>query len=299
MDRIEVLRAYVRVVERGSFTAVAEELRVKQSTVSKWMASLEEEVGLTLLERTTRAQRVSDAGQRFYERAIAIVDAYDEAVGEARQQSPELRGRIRMSLPVVFGNLFVVPQVTKFLRRHKNVHIEMVFGDRYVNLVDEGFDVSIRVGVQVDSSLRSHFLGDSERRLVASPGYVKQRGTPVTPKDLERHECLVHTGAAGQAMWSFSRGEHRHRVSVRGRVAANNSEATLQMARSGLGVCLLASWLVDTDLRSGRLIRLLENYDAPPASIRALTPPARYTPPRVRALIAYLRESFSQDTASA
>lgn len=298
MDRIEVLRAYARVVERGSFTAVADELRVKQSTISKWMAGLEDELGVTLLERTTRSQRVTDAGQRFYAQVVAIVSAYDEAVGEARREAPELRGRIRMSLPVVFGNLFVVPQVTKFLRRHKSVEVEMVFGDRYVSLVDEGFDVAVRVGMQVDSTLRSHALGDSSRRLVASPGYVRSHGDPREPKDLERHECLVHTAFGSRTTWALTRGDHTYRVSVGGRVRANNSEATLQMARSGLGICLLASWLVDGDVRSGRLVPLLEHYSAPRAPIRALTSPARYTPPRVRALIDHLRQGVATDVST-
>lgn len=298
MDRIDVLRAYVRVVERGSFTAVADELRVKQSTISKWMAALEDELGVTLLERTTRSQRVTDAGQRFYTQVLAVVGAYDEAVGEARREAPELRGRVRMSLPVVFGSMFVVPQVTKFLRRHKDVEVEMVFGDRYVSLVDEGFDVAIRVGVQLDSTLRSHALGDSSRRLVASPGYVRAHGTPREPKDLERHQCLVHTELGSRATWSFTRGDRTHKVSVGGRVRANHSEATAQMARSGLGICLLASWLVDGDVRAGRLVPLLERYYAPRAPIRALTP-ARYTPGVVRALIAHLREGFASEVAEA
>lgn len=294
MDRIDVLRAYTRVVERGSFTAVADELRVKQSTISKWMAALEDELGVTLLERTTRSQRTTDSGQRFYTQAVAIVASYDEAVGEARREAPELRGRIRMSVPVVFGTMFVVPQITKFLRRHKDVDVEMVFEDRYVSLVEEGFDVAIRVGVQVDSSLRSHALGDSSRRLVASPGYVRSHGAPRVPKDLERHQCLVHTELGSRTRWSFTRGVQLHHVSVGGRVRANHSEATAQMAKSGLGICLLAAWLVDGDVRAGRLVPLLESYRAPRAPIVALTP-ARYTPPVVRALIDHLREGFASE----
>ena len=292
MDRITVFRAFARLVERGSFTAVADELRVKQSTVSKWIAGLEDELGVRLLDRTTRAQRVTDAGLRLYEHAASLVTAYDNAVADVRQADPVLRGRIRMNLPVVFGRLFVVPQVAKFLRRHKEVEIEMFFSDRYVRLVDEGFDLAIRVGVQPDSALRSHALGSSKRRLVASPGYLRAHPAPQTPRDLGKHQCLVHTAQGGGAVWTFACAGKTHRVSVRGRAMANNSEATLAMARGGLGICLLASWLVDADIRAGRLRPLLETYEPPPAPTRALTPPGRHNPPRVRALITHLREAF-------
>lgn len=295
MDRLTVLRAYVRLVEKGSFTAVAEELQVKQSTVSKWLLALEDELGVQLLDRTTRSQRTTDAGQRFYDRALGILSGYDSAVAELKEGDDILRGRIRMSLPVVFGRLYVVPQVTRFLKKHKDLELQMVLGDHYVSLVDEGYDLAVRVGAQVDSSLRSHYLGDSARRLVASPGYIKAHGQPDSPKELERHECLLHNDLGGRTVWSFSDGDKRYRISVRGRVAANNSEATAAMARSGLGICLLADWLVDADLRSGRLVQLLPELTPPSAPIRALTPPGRHTPPRVRALIEHLRDNMQAE----
>ncbi len=293
MDRLEVLRAYVRLVERGSFTAVAEELRVKQSTVSKWLAALEEDLGVQLIDRTTRSQRVTDPGQRFYERALDIVGAYDTAVVDVREGAATIAGRIRMSVPVVFGQRYIVPLVTRFLRQHKRVAIEMVYNDRYISLVEEGYDLAIRVGLQVDSSLRSHGLGVSSRRVVASPGYVNSHGLPTTPAALADHECLLHSQLNALTTWKFRRGNSRHRVNVRGRVSANNSEATLAMARSGLGVCLLASWLVDADIRAGRLVQLLADYEPPPAPIRALTPPTRRISPTVRAWLDHVRTGLA------
>lgn len=287
MDRIDALRAFVRVVERGSFTAVAEELRVKQSTVSKWVAALEAELDVRLLDRTTRSQHVTDAGQRFYESARVVLSGYDEAV--AAVGNDVLRGRIRISIPAVFGRLFVVPLVAKFLRQNEEVEAEIVLADRYVRLVEEGFDVAIRIGAPEDSSLISHTLGESERRLVAAPRYLAAHGTPTSPRDLARHECLVHTR---DATWRFTRGSSAQRVSVRGRIAVNNSEATVALAKQGFGVCLLASWLVDKDIRAGRLVRVLEDWTLPAAPIRALTPPGRRVPPHVRALIDHLREEL-------
>lgn len=261
--------------------------------MSKWLAAAEEELGVQLLDRTTRSQRVTDAGQRFYEQAKEIVAAYDGAVAELREGESVVRGRIRLSVPVVFGRLYVVPLVAKLLRAHRELEIEMAFADRYVSLVEEGFDLAVRVGAPVDSSLTSHALGDSRRRLVASPGYLRAHGKPATPRDLAGHQCLPHTYGGATAIWTFSKGGKSHRVSVRGRVSASNSEATLALAKSGLGICLLASWLVDPDVRAGRLVSLLPEYGAPRAPIRALTPPGRRPPPRVRALIAHLREGLA------
>ncbi len=289
MDRVTILRAFVRLVELETFSATAADLRVSQSTVSKWIASLETEVGARLVDRTTRSLHVTDAGQRFYRRASAILADYEGAVDEVRDVSDTLRGRIRVSVPVVFGQRFVVPLVADFLTRHEQIEIELIFSDRYLNLVDEGLDLCIRVGTPVESSLNSHLLGNGERRLVASPLYLERHGVPKKPRDLERHQCLLHTEGSMRAAWSFRRGNRTQHVRVGGRVATNNSESTLHMARAGLGIALLASWLVDAELRNGALVAVLEDYQPPAAPICALTPPGRFVAPRVRALMEALR----------
>ncbi len=299
MDRLIALQTFVRLVERKSFTAVGDELRVKQSTISKWLASLEDDLGVRLFDRTTRSLRMTETGRTFYDHAIRVLDAYEQAVASAQQAVPVISGRIRMSLPVVFGTRFVVPNVAKFARRHEALHVEMVFSDRYVRLVEEGFDMAVRVGTQIDSTLRSHYLGSSPRRLVASPGYIKKHGAPSDVRELSRHSCLVHTESGSQT-WRFRRSGERtsqekwKQVSVAGRISANHSEATLSMAKSGMGICLLASWLVDKDVEAGRLVRLLPDYEAPEASIRALTPPGKHILPRVRAVIELLRAELAK-----
>lgn len=293
MDQLTVLRAYVRLVELETFTAVADDLHVKQSTVSKWIASLEADLGVRLVDRTTRSLHVTDSGQRFYDRARAVLADYESAVAEVREGAAALRGRIRMSVPVVFGRRFTVPLVTDFLREHEDLELELLFGDRYVSLVEEAYDLAIRVGIPVDSSLQSHRLGDGGRRLVAAPGYLERHGTPAVPADLERHQCLAHTELSTRAAWSFRKGRRSFKVRVGGRVAANHSESTLYMARAGLGVALLASWLVADDLQSGALVPLLPAYEPPRAPVRALTPPGRFVAPRVRALIEHLREGLA------
>ncbi len=294
MDRLTLLQAFVRLADEGSFTAVARELRVKQSTVSKWLTALEEELGVRLIDRTTRSQRLTDAGTRFYADAQRVLTTYDEAVADARSTAPTLQGRIRISLPTVFGARYVIPAVTRFVRQHDAIDVDAVFSDRYVSLVEEGFDVAVRIGQQVDSTLRSHAMGDSPRRLVASPGYLKTHGMPESVRDLESHECLVHTEPGARAVWRFQQDGRWHKASVRGRVSANHSEATLSMAKSGLGICLLASWLVDKEIRAGRLVRILEQWEPPRAPIRALTAPGKYVPPRLRAFLEHLKAELER-----
>ncbi len=294
MDRIDAMRLLVRLAERGSFSAAAKDLKIKQSTASKWVAELEAELGMTLVERTTRSLHFSDAGRRFLSASVEILGAFDDLRNELQEQNPEPGGRIRLSLPVVFGRLFVVPKVAEFLKKYPKVEVELSLNDRYVNLVEEGFDLAVRVGIPADTSARGRKLADSRRCLVASPDYVRDHGRPKTPRDLREHQCLIHGEATAASIWRF--GQKRGAavpVTVRGRTAANNSEAILDMARNGLGIALLADWLVEDDLRSKRLVPLLEGFSAPPAPIYALTPPGRYTTATVRALIEHLAATLS------
>jgi DNA-binding transcriptional LysR family regulator len=295
VDRLDAMRLFVRLVELRSFSAAARELRVKQSTASKWVAALEDELGTSLMDRTTRTKRVTEAGELLYRRAREILSAYDDTAAELHGGRPAPAGRIRASLPVVFGRLYVVPEAAAFMRRFPDIDLELVLADRYVNLVEEGFDVAIRVGVPVDSSLRARTLAVTPRRLVASRAYIEAHGRPRRPDDLRRHDCLLHSEGNAAVLWSFRRrdGEAPVRVPVRGRFVANNADAVLHMARSGLGVALLASWLVDPHLRARRLVSLLRDHQPPPAPIQALMPPARHVHPRVKAFVDFLAAAFA------
>lgn len=286
MDRLQAMHAYVRVIELGSFSRAGVELRVRQSTISKWIAALEDQLDATLIERTSRSQRPTEAGQRFYARCKDILASYATAEAELHERAPDLRGRLRVSVPVVFGRLHVVPHLPSFVRRHPELELELSFDDRYVQLLDDGFDVLLRVGAPVDSSLRARTLARTRRCLVAAPRYLREAGTPDNPRALRDHECLVHTAGAGQ--WAFTRAGKTHRVQVGGRVRADHSEATLALARAGLGIALLASWLVGPDLARGRLVAVLPEYQAPTAPIQALLPPTREVHPRVRAFLDHL-----------
>lgn len=294
MDRIDAMRLFVRLAERQSFSAAARDLKIKQSTASKWVAELERQLGVSLLERTTRSLHFTDAGRRFLERSGEVLASFDDLAQELREQSPEPRGRVRVSIPVVFGRLFVLGPIVEFLRAHPQVEAELVQSDRYVNLVEEGFDLAVRVGVPADTSARGRKLADSHRCLVAAPAYLKAHGRPRRPAELKKHQCLLHGDMAAGAIWRFGRGRGPAvPVPVRGRLAASSSEAVLEMARQGLGIALLADWLVEHDVKTRRLVPLLKGFVAPPATIYVLTPPGRYLPVAVRALIDHLAAAIA------
>jgi DNA-binding transcriptional LysR family regulator len=285
---------FIRLAERRSFSAAAKDLKIKQSTASKWVAELETQLGTALVQRTTRSVQITDAGGRLLARARNVLAAFDEIAGEFSELNPEPAGQLRLSVPVVFGRLFVAPALTDFLRRHQKVQAELVLNDRYVNLVEEGFDLAVRVGVPIDTSARARKLAESGRVLVASPAYLKLRGRPKVPKDLRAHECLVHGQGNASMVWRFKQqGGADVPVPVRGRTAANNSEAVLLMARGGLGIALLADWLVRADLERGRLVALLEDFKSPPAPVYALSPPGRFAAPTVRALTEHLASALA------
>ena len=292
MDRLTAMRAFVRLVDLGTFSAVAEELRIKQSTVSKWVAALEDEVGVQLLTRTTRRLRITEAGEQFYGRAREILAAYDDATATLQNRSLELTGRLRVSLPVVFGTMYVAPWISTFLEQHPKIDLELFFDDRYANLMQDELDVIVRVGLAVDSTLRARTLGQSIRRVVASPAYLTAAGTPRTPQALAEHAVLRHSSALRAEPWVFAFKGRTIRVPVRARLYANNSRALAMAAESGLGIAMLADWLVDPYIDRGTLVPLLEGYDPPPAPIQALMAPGRVSHPRVRAFVDGLADAL-------
>jgi DNA-binding transcriptional LysR family regulator len=293
MDRIDGLRLFIRLAERGSFSAAARDLKIKQSTASKWVTELEADLGASLVQRTTRSIHITEAGKRLLTRARDVLAAYDDLGREFEDKAPELRGRIRLSVPVVFGRLFVVPALAEFLTRHPEVRAEVALEDRYVNLVEHGFDLAVRVGIPADTGSPGRKLADSRRVLVASPAYLEEHPTPKAPEDLRHHECLVHGEMDTTMIWRFGRaGSADVPVDVRGRFAANSSEAVLVMARRGFGIALLADWLVMDDVKAKGLVPLLSGFITPPAPIYALRPPAKQAPRVVRALTEHLARSL-------
>lgn len=292
MDRFAALEAFIRIVELGSFTACAKDLRLRQATVSRWIADLEDELGVQLLDRTTRAVRVTDAGSRFYEDARAIVGAWATAQAQARQQQAHVTGRLRVSVPVVFGQRFITPNLARFIQAHPALELELLFSDRYIDLVGDGVDLALRVGQPIDSEHRVRTLGITPRRLVAAPSLFTRHAPPQHPDELGQLPCLLHSGLRDVTTWSFERQGKRAQVKVSGPVSANHSQTLLELARAGVGVALLASWLVDDAIASGELVALLPEYEAPKAPIQALYASTRHTPRAIEAMIDFLQETL-------
>ncbi|MEM6788661.1 MAG: LysR family transcriptional regulator [Myxococcota bacterium] len=289
MDRIRLLEAFVRVTETGSVTRAARQLGVQQSTVSKWLVALEAEVGRPLLERTTRALRVTDAGVTLRRHARTLLEGWDEALAEVRDT--RVGGTLRVSVPAVFGARHVAPHVPGFLDAHPQVALSLSFADRYVRLLEEDLDVAIRVGASVDSSLRARTLTSTARRLVVAPHAALPH--PVRhPRDLASVPCLVHSGV-GRAVWRFRKGRGREvAVDVAGRFRCDHSDTLRRVCLAGHGVALLATWLVADDLDRGTLVALLPEYRAPSAPIRAVLPPSRSVPSRVEAWLDHLTRAW-------
>lgn len=287
MDRVDALRAFVRLAGGATFAETAATLNVRQPTVSKWLRRLEDEVGAQLIERTTRARRITPAGRRMEAHARQIVAAFDTAIADVGARAGQLQGRIRVSLPVVFGHRFLTPLLTAFLAEHRNIEAELCFSDAYVDLIGAGVDVAFRVGQPLDSTLRARTLARSRRCLVATPA-LAQRLAIERPADLAQAPCLVHSGRIARSIWRFERDGEVARAPVTGQLVADHSAALLALACAGLGIALLAEWLVADAVADGRLVELLPDYAAPPAPIQALTPPRAHHHPIARALIAHV-----------
>jgi DNA-binding transcriptional LysR family regulator len=295
MDLNELL-VFTRVVQAGSFTAAARRLKMPKSSVSRKVSDLEERIGARLLHRTTRKLGLTDAGRIYFERAAPIVsdiEQADQAVGES-QAAP--RGLLRVTAPLSFALLG--PMVASFLERYPEVRVELVCADRVVNLVEEGFDVAIRAGRLVDSTLIARRLGAMKRVLVASAGYLKRHPRLKSPADLEKHPCIAFGSAPTPTLWTLHSGEKKVDVRVPARLSANDMDMMVDAARAGIGIAWLPEHHVSVELAKGRLKRVLSDWSSPETPVHAVYPSARHLSQKVSAFVELLREEFSRTKVS-
>ncbi len=287
MDQLQRLRMFSKVVERGTLSKAAADIGVGQPAVSKAIAAMEEELGVRLLLRSTRTLTLTDAGRRYYERCRQALAVLDEAHAEVTEGDVP-RGTLKLHGPVVLGELFLGPATVAFQRKFPQVRCELTLLDSYVDLVTEGADLSIRLGAITDPSVVRRRLGTMERLLVAAPGYLKKHGVPRTPEDLANHRAVRFSGLpSGNTLTLNS-------VSVEMAPSyLSNNAITLKQALLGeLGVGLVTRWLVEEELRRGKLVVVLP--DAPPESLEvsAVVPTAKFTPTRVREFLRLLTKTF-------
>ncbi len=293
MDRLTEMEAFVQVVDHGGFTEAARKMGLSKSAVSKHISALEARLAVRLLNRTTRRVSPTELGLAYYDRArTVLIDAAEaEDMVTAMQATP--KGSLRVSAPVSFGISHLSTAVSKFLRAYPEVDMHMVLDDRYVEIVAEGFDLAIRVGVLEDSSLKARRLAETSRRLVAAPSYIQRMGEPRTLDDLHRHELLHYSNLATGNFWRLRApsGEERQ-IRVGGRLTVNNGDSLLKAAEMGLGIALLPSFIICDSIQAGRLVEVLTERGPDRHGIYAIYPEGRFTQPKLRAFIDFLAEHF-------
>ncbi len=289
MDTLHGMRIYVRVAERGSFAAVARQMDVARSVVTRQIAALEARLGVKLIARSTRSLSLTSAGTTYLERCREILRLVEAAESQLAEERHEPRGVIRVSVPLSFGLRHLSPLLLDFNLRYPEVTTEVDFTDRRVSLIEDGLDLAIRVTPRLDSLAVARRIGSGRLLAVAAPEYLRRHGEPIHPADLVRHECLVYLPAQ-QEGWPFQVDGTLEVFPVRGRIRANNGDALLAAAVRGLGITVQPDFLLSAAIRAGTVQRILGNFPLPELGIFALLPGNRYVPQRVRVLVDYLAE---------
>jgi len=295
MDILGPMRAFVRVVEAGSFTAVATEQNTTQPTISRQIAALEEHLGTRLFTRSTRSLAVTDDGRAFYDQALRALEAIGEAENAVGRRRAKPAGVLRLAASVVFGRLHIVPRLSRFLERYPDLSIDLVLNDGTTDLVEEGIDLAVRVGANSDGSLIARRIGLSRRVAVASPSYLKLRGTPKTLGDLQQHDCIIYTRLASGSAWTFVVDGRTVSVPVHGRYRVNSTEGVREGIFAALGIGMIPTFHFSDEIRTGRVKVLLRKHQPEPFPIHAVYPSRRFVPLKVRAMIDFLADEFRLD----
>ncbi|WP_292948574.1 LysR family transcriptional regulator [Novosphingobium sp.] len=288
MDRLVAMKQFATVVETGSFSAAARRLNMGQPAVSKAIANLEEYLGVRLLTRTTRAQHLTEAGQRYYERARVVLDEADEAESAAREAATSLAGRLRIAAPPTYAALHMLPRLSEFLDTHPDLTIDLILDDRWVDLIEQGVDIAIRLGRPADSSLIARRLGSSQRLLVASSAYLDRMGAPKTPEDLLAHRVIAYSQFEGPTAWSFTRGTAAVSVAIQPTLRVSAAEGMRSCILTGLGIGMGSRLMFTPELAAGTVRPVLTEWSLPTIDVWAMFPSGRKSSRRARAFVDWL-----------
>lgn len=296
MDRLLGMQLFIRVVETGSFSKASADLGITQPTATKYVAALEERLGVRLFHRSTRGVTPTEVGSLYYDKCVLIARELEEADNLASLQQSRVRGQLRVSTSVAFGRRVMVPLVIGFMREHPELQIDLSFDDRYVNLVEQGVDVAIRMGQLADSSLGASYLGVNPWVVVASPEYLAQRGTPAQPEELGQHVALIYSTVQGDERWRFVGPDGRSlQVPVHGPLRSNNLSALLAATRAGMGLAALPWYVAHASVKDGSVLPVLTQWTLPSQEIHAVFPSPRLVPTKVTGLIDWLRGHFDDE----
>jgi DNA-binding transcriptional LysR family regulator len=294
MDKPGEMRAFVRSVELGGFSAASRELDLTPSALSKLVTRMEDRLGVRLMNRTTRKLALTAEGEAYFASAKRILVDIEEAEAEVTRFSQHPKGLLRVNVGVAFGMHQLAPALPRFLERYPDIELDITVTDRLIDLVEEGADVAIRTGNLRDSSLVARKICDMHRVICASPAYLKKHGVPKSPQDLLQHNCISISGAPQLRKWPFAHKGVIDTVEVSGNVSANNAETLLQLAATGVGIIRLADVIVADGIRAGWLMPLLSDaHHVEPLPLSAVYPQGKHKSPRVAAFVNFLVERFS------
>lgn len=293
MGQLDGMRVFTRVAELGSFSKAADELALSQSTVTKYVASLECHLSARLLNRNTRGVRLTEEGALYYDRCKSIIGAVDDADSLVGRRSEGLTGTLRISTSVAFGRRIVSPMLIDFMRAHPHLKIDMTCEDAYVDLVSRGVDIALRMGRLADSSLGGRYISSNPWVMVSSPYYLTEYGTPQIPEDLNSHDCIVYSSVQGDAVWQLrSREGTIHAITANGRLRSNNLSTLLSAVHLNLGIAILPNYVASPSLKSGAIVRVLEDYSLPQQELHAVFPSPKLVPQKVAAFVHFLIPRF-------
>ena len=295
MDRIQAVKLFIRVVDMGSFSKAAADLGIGQPSATKQVAQLEAQLGSRLLHRSTHGVAPTEIGLLYYEKCKLIAHHVEEAESVAALMQSQVRGGLRISTSVAFGRRVLVPLVMRFMKLNPKLQIELSFEDRYVDLVEQGIDIAIRMGRLADSTLGARFLGINPWVVVASPQYLAQRGVPHSLSDLATHDALVYSTVQGDARWLFTGADGRlYPTTVRGPLRSNNLSALLSAARGAMGLAALPWYVAHESVKSGAVQPVLTEWSLPSQEIHAVYPSPRQVPAKVSGFIEWLQGQIGE-----
>ena len=293
-DKLQAIGAYAKVVAHGSFAEAARQLGLTRSAVSKAVMELEELLGVRLLDRTTRHVHPTEAGLAYYERCVALLAAIEESELEVSRLHQEPRGVLKVNAPMSFGTRYLGDVIALFMQRYPDLRVELTLDDRFVDPLQDGFDVTVRIGVLEDSSLVARRIAPARRLLVASPSYLAAHGAPGTPADLAQHRCLHYGHSTSSQSWQLERKGKVIQVPIRAHLCSNNGEVLLAAAVSGIGIAKLPTFIAGPDIQAGRLQSVMCDYPAQDLAIYALYARHKYLAAKIRAFIDFLVDRFGE-----
>jgi len=298
MDKFESIRAFTQVVNSGGFAAAAREMGLSRSQVNKLVIALENELGVQLLHRSTRVVTPTETGLAFHERCVEILTSLEEAEQSITQLQAEPRGRLRVNAPMTFGMMHLSPALIEFLVQYPDLEVQLTLSDRFIDPIEEGFDVTVRIAKpQTSASLIVHPLTLAQRVLCAAPSYLETHGTPTHVEELQHHSCLHYGQLAVEDQWTLIGPDGEQTISVTGALCSNNGEVLRDAAVQGLGITLLPLFIVGQELQKGTLQLVLPSYHPPELSISVIYPVNRHLSTKVRLLVEFLKEQFGDQSS--